>query len=226
MSVKSNLEALYKEFPPEREVRLVVVSKYATIPRMIEAYESGIRDFGESRIQDAEKKLSQLPSEMLNNVRWHFIGHLQRNKIKKTLHNRFWLIQSLDSVELAEQLSRLNMEQGTRQAVLLQVNLTRESQKSGFLEEALLRDYPQLIRLPGLIIRGLMTIGPHTQQAEESRQHFCHLKSLRDQLVEAFDHPLPELSMGMSEDFQHAIACGATIVRIGNRIFEPRSFGE
>ncbi len=219
--IRNRIETLRSQLPADGSVRLVAVSKYAGLPQIIDAYRAYIRDFGESRIQDVNRKLEALPPDMAANIRWHFIGHLQSNKARFTLGNRFWLIHSVDSVALADRLSRMNVEAGTRQAVLLQVNLTEEPQKSGFLEQALVQEYPRLLTLPGLEIRGLMTIGPHTHDAAASRACFNRLHALRNRLVHDFGHPLPELSMGMSEDFNHAIECGATIIRIGNLIFAP-----
>lgn len=219
MSVKQNLNALMQEVPQDRTVRVVVVTKYATLEQMQDAFEWGIRDFGENKIQDYERKTAQLPPEFVSAVRWHFLGHLQSNKINKTLGNRFDLIHSIDSLELAQKLSNRNEQHRTQQPVLLQVNLTREPQKSGFPEEVLRDTFSHLIQLQGISIQGLMTIGPYTTDAQASKHCFCHLRDLRDQLVHQFGKPLPELSMGMSQDFAHAIECGATIIRIGNRIF-------
>jgi PLP dependent protein len=220
--VSRNLDALAQELPAHRPVTLVVVSKYATADQMVEAFRWGVRDFGENRIQDVENKLKELPAEMRTEVRWHFLGHLQRNKAKKAVEMGFHLIHSLDSMALAQKLSVLSQEHSLQQPVLVQLNLTQEPQKTGFSEDALHQIYPQLIALPGLTIQGLMTIGPHPVNVNESKQIFCHLHDLRDRLVQAFGHPLPQLSMGMSQDFQHAIECGATIIRIGNRIFGSR----
>lgn len=220
--IKANLTRLFDDYPAlGKTVQLVAVTKYASIDQMIEAYEWGIRDFGENKIQDFERKQALLPKTVVKSVRWHLLGHLQRNKVNKTVPNRFTMIHSVDSLALASKLSERNEASQIRQSVLLQVNLTREPQKTGFLEEDLLEVYPQLLTLHGITIEGLMTIGPHTQNPEESRSCFCHLHELREQLKDKFELPLPQLSMGMSEDFDHAIECGATIIRIGNRILTP-----
>jgi PLP dependent protein len=218
-TVKQNLDDLFRTLPHDRQIRVVVVTKYASLPQMIEAYNCGMRDFGENKIQDYERKMQELPEEIGQSIQWHFIGHLQQNKVTKTFGNRFTLIHSVDSLSLAEKISNGNISGNIRQAVLLQINMTREPQKSGFLGEALLKDFPQLIELPGIDVKGLMAIGPHTDDAAERKRHFTHLHDLRDGLVQRFGFPLPELSMGMSQDFEHAIECGATIIRIGNRIF-------
>lgn len=219
MSVQENLAKIQQQLSAHKGVRLVAVTKYATLDQMREAFACGLRDFGENKIQDVERKQQALPSEMVEKVRWHFLGHLQRNKVKFTRHRRFHLIHSIDSWALAEKLSLLNQQDQVQQPVLLQVNITRDSQKSGFLEETLLAEFPRLITLPGLVIQGLMTIGPYPVEDALSRACFCRLRDLRRHLAETFDIPLPELSMGMSQDFHHAIECDATIVRIGDRLF-------
>lgn len=219
ISVAENVKTLYQSLPPEKNIRVVAVSKYASIPQMLEAYDAGIQDFGENKIQDLERKIQALPQAFLANVQWHFLGHLQRNKAAKTLTLPIALIHSLDSVALAEKLSALNEANGTCQSVLLQVNLTQEPQKTGFSEEDLFASFSHLVALKGIAIMGLMAMGPHTPNAQESKHYFCHLKELRNNLNMRFGHPLPELSMGMSEDYVHAIECGATIIRVGNRLF-------
>lgn len=219
MSVAENLETLYRELPPNRKIQVVVVTKYATIAQMHEAFNWGVRDFGENRIQDLSAKLAQLPEPMVNAVRWHFLGHLQRNKINKAVGLPLNLIHSLDSVALAQALSQAYAPTGKGQPVLAQVNVTQEPQKTGFGEETLKADFERLLELEGLQIKGLMAIGPHTHDGEASKATFNRLRMLRDMLSDTYAHPLPELSMGMSQDFAHAIECGATIIRIGNRIF-------
>lgn len=221
MSIQERLAELKKELPTNNPPRLVAVSKYATPAQMMEAYACGIRNFGESRIQDVETKFRTLPPEMVQDCRWHFIGHLQRNKVNKAVALGFHLIHSVDSLRLAEALSAAALTRGIRQAVLLQINLTDETQKSGFSESQIRQEFLRLLELPGLDIRGLMTIGPHTSDEQAVKSTFCELKRLQEQLIEQSGHPMSECSMGMSEDFHHAMQCGATILRIGSRIFGP-----
>lgn len=221
MSIQANVEAIYRQLPAERTVRVVGVSKYATLAQMQDAFDAGLREFGENKVQDAARKMAELPSPMVSTCRWHLLGHLQKNKARKAVSLGFALIHSVDSLALAELLSELSIERGTRQSVLLQLNLTREPQKSGFLLETLRQDYPRILALPGIMVAGLMTMGPHGADHAASKSVFCRLRDLRDDLVAACGHPLPELSMGMSDDYAHALECGATIIRIGNRIFGP-----
>jgi pyridoxal phosphate enzyme (YggS family) len=215
--IKDNLDTLQQQLPPD--VTLVAVTKYATLEQMIEAYEWGVRDFGENKIQDWERKLVDLPPEVAYGVRWHFLGHLQKNKAKHTVGGKIHLIHSVDSVALAQKLAILNEGAGTRQDVLLQVNISREPQKTGFLEEDLISAFPQIMDLSCLRLQGLMTIAPNTDNAAERHACFSRLHALRDMLSNQFSIPLPHLSMGMSDDFHHAIECGATIIRIGSHIF-------
>jgi len=215
MSFAEKYTALLKALPQDHAVRVVVVSKYATLDQMKEAYEAGIRDFGENKIQDVEAKSLVMPG-----IRWHMIGHLQKNKAKKAVELGVCLIHSIDSLALAQKVSDCSEALQRRQPVLLQVNITREPQKTGFLEEVLWRDFPQLMALHGLDVQGLMTVGPHTDDALQSIACFRYLHELRDKLKDQFACALPELSMGMSKDFFHAIESGATIIRIGSHLFE------
>ncbi len=215
MSLSEKYQALLQALPANHAVRVVAVTKYATMAQMMEAYEAGIRDFGENKIQDVEAKIHAFPE-----VRWHMIGHLQKNKAKKAVELGFDLIHSIDSLALAQKVSLYSEALERKQAVLLQVNITREPQKTGFPEEALWRDFPQLMALQGIDIQGLMTIGPYTDEVAQSIACFRHLHDLRDKLKDQFACALPELSMGMSKDFFHAIECGATIIRIGSHLFE------
>lgn len=220
MSIRQKFHDVLQQLPSDGLVRVVAVTKYATADRMIEAYEAGIREFGENKIQDVEAKFQKLPDEIVRNVRWHMIGHLQKNKAKKAVQLGFSLIHSIDSLELAQKISAACESLNMKQPALLQVNITREPQKTGFLEETLRQEFPQIMGLGGLDIQGLMTIGPHTDDALASIACFGHLHDLRDTLEDQFGHALRELSMGMSKDFNHAIKSGATIIRIGTHLFK------
>jgi PLP dependent protein len=221
MTIQDNINRLLLSLPQDRPIKLVAVSKYASTDQMIEAYEAGLRCFGESRVQDLIQKYSLLPLNIAQNIEWHFIGHLQQNKVKKAMGLNLSLIHSIDSVELAQKLSDLHHQQHSIQDILLQVNLTREPQKFGFLEEDLWTKFSQLMDLPGIRIQGLMTIGPHTDDVSLSKACFQSLHDLRNKLEDKYHHALPELSMGMTQDYIHAIECGATIIRLGTLIFSP-----
>ena len=193
-------------------VELCAVSK--TFPPEIirEAMDAGQTLFAENRTQEAMVKIPLLPP-----ARWHLIGHLQSNKVRKILP-MVEMIHSVDSVELARDISRIATELGVRRKVLLQVNVARDDAKFGFTVTGVTAALPELLALPGIIIRGLMTIPP---LEGDPRPHFAALRGLRDALA-APGHPLPELSMGMSGDFREAIAEGATIIRVGSAIFGGR----
>ncbi len=184
-------------------IRTVIASKYFSAEEMLALYREGVRDFGENRVGEVLAKKSLLPED----VRWHFIGHLQRNKVRKVL-GLFALIHSIDSVELAEKISKTTRE---KQKILLQVNTTGETTKGGFSPKELPEAFRKIKALSFLEVRGLMTIGPDTDDRNRSQKAFRLLRELRDFL----DPSLPELSMGMSGDYPSAIEEGATLLRIG-----------
>ena len=200
------------------EIELVAVSKTHPAEMVQAALEAGQSLFGESRVQEARLKMPLLPARL----RWHFIGHLQKNKIRHALP-LFELLHGIDSLALAEDLDRIAEEDGMRPRVLLQVNVAGEASKHGFSPEALRRDLEALLSLGRLTIEGLMTIPPLAPEAEASRRHFVALRDLRDRLEAEFDLRLPQLSMGMSDDFPIAIEEGATLVRVGSAIFGQRT---
>jgi hypothetical protein len=150
---------------------------------------------------------------------WHFIGHLQTNKVKQAI-GRFSLIQSVDSLHLAQEISRVAAQNDVTQHVLLQVKIADDEAKFGFSAEQLTEVFPQILQLANIQIDGLMTITPLTEDENLWRQCFNGLKQLRDDLEKTHGVSLPELSMGMSGDWQEAITCGATMVRIGRAIFQ------
>ena len=199
------------------QIELVAVSKTHTAEKVQEAIEAGQLLFGESRVQEARAKIPLLPSRL----RWHFIGHLQKNKIRHAL-SLFELFHGIDSLVLAQEMERIAEEEGVRPRVLLEVNVAGEASKHGFSPEALRRDLEAALSLGRLTIEGLMTLPPFAPEAEASRQYFIALRKLRDQLEAEFDVRLPQLSMGMSGDFPIAIEEGATLVRVGTAIFGER----
>ena len=198
-------------------VELVAVSKTHPAEKVQVAVEAGQLLFGESRVQEARVKIPLLPSRL----RWHFIGHLQKNKIRQALP-LFELFHGIDSLALAEDMQRIADEAGMQPRVLLEVNLAGEASKHGFSPEALRRDLEALLSLGRLTIEGLMTIPPLAPEPEASRQYFVALRELRDQLEAECNVRLPQLSMGMSDDFPIAIEEGATLVRVGTAIFGKR----
>lgn len=200
------------------EIELVAVSKTHPPEAVVEAIEAGHLLFGESRVQEARAKIPLLPGR----ARWHFIGHLQRNKIRHALP-LFELFHGIDSLEIARDLDRIASEAGVFPRLLLEVNVAGEASKFGFSPAKLRAQVEELLALDRLQIEGLMTIAPFAPEAEASRPHFVALRELRDQLQTEFRLPLPRLSMGMSGDYAVAVGEGATIVRVGTAIFGTRS---
>jgi PLP dependent protein len=219
----SQIQAVIRQHATAASVTLVAVSKYASIEQIIEAYEAGIRNFGENKVQDALVKMEQLPLEFQQEIQWHFIGSLQSNKAKKTV-GRFSLIHSIDSLKLAQVLSRHNADEKKRQPVLLQVNLSEDAERHGFMPDEVGSALSLMLGLDGIAVRGLMGMAPSEaslgDDPEAVKSVFCRLRDLRDQLERDLKISLPELSMGMSQDYTHALACGATIIRIGNYLFK------
>ena len=199
------------------DVRLVAVSKTYPPAVIQEAWNSGQHVFGENRVQDALPKIAELPAE----AEWHFIGHLQSNKIRKALP-AFTLIHGVDNLELAQQINRIAGEMGLTANILLEINVSGEATKFGFSPADLRENLEGLLCLPNIRINGLMTMAPYSEDPETARPVFSKLRILRDELAAQSGQALPELSMGMSGDFEVAIQEGATIVRIGSSIFGHR----
>ena len=200
------------------DVELVAISKTHEAEKVRAAFDAGQQLFGESRVQEARAKIPLLPSA----ARWHFVGRLQRNKVRHALP-LFELFHSVDSLELARDMNRIAEEEGLRPRILLEVNVAGEGSKIGFAPETLRGQMETLLELPRLTIEGLMTIPPLAPEAEASRRFFAALRELREQFSGEFQVSLPQLSMGMTGDFMVAIAEGATLVRVGTAIFGTRT---
>jgi len=199
------------------DVRLVAVSKTYPPAVIQEAWNAGQHVFGENRVQDALPKIAELPAE----AEWHFIGHLQSNKIRKALP-AFTLIHGVDNLELAQQINRIAGEMGLTANILLEINVSGEASKFGFSPTDLRQNLEDLLCLPNIRINGLMTMAPYSEDPELARPVFSKLRILRDELAAKTGQSLRELSMGMSGDFEVGIEEGATIVRIGSSIFGHR----
>jgi pyridoxal phosphate enzyme (YggS family) len=201
---------------PSSAVTLVAVSKTMPAAAIREAVSAGVKILGENRVQEAREKIEALPGA----VEWHLIGHLQTNKAKLAV-GLFDCIHSLDSIRLAQELGRYAEEAGRRLRCLVEVNVGEETQKSGAAAAEVRPLLEAARRLPQLSIQGLMTIPPFLPDSESVRPFFRRLRDLRDRL-ESEGWTLPDLSMGMSHDFEVAIEEGATLVRIGTAIFGSR----
>ena len=200
------------------DIALVAITKTHPAENVREAIEAGQTLFGESRVQEARVKIPELPS----NIRWHFVGHLQKNKVRQAL-SLFEMIHSVDSLALAQDINRIAEEEGLYPRVLLQVNVAGEGSKFGFTCDDLHEKMEALLALPRLSIEGLMCIPPLAAEPEDSRKFFAQLPEFRDSLQKKFSVKLPQLSMGMTQDFPIGIEEGATLLRVGTAIFGERS---
>jgi hypothetical protein len=204
-------------------VRLVPASKTQPVDVLRDAYACGLREFAENRVQELAEKAAQLPRD----VTWHMIGSLQRNKVRRAVEHA-GLIQSVDGVRLAEAIGAIARERGSGMRVLLEVKTSNERTKHGFAPEEILRGARAVAAVDGLILDGLMTLGPSPEPGASgpderaTRAAFAMLRRCAQEVAAAGIGPMRELSMGMSGDFEWAIEEGATIVRVGTSLFGPR----
>ena len=212
-------EACLRSGRKPEDVTLIAVSKTKPVSRMEEAYEEGCLDFGENKVQEIVRKLPELPHD----VRWHMIGHLQRNKVKMII-DKVSLIHSVDSVRLAEQIEEEAAKAGKIVNILLEVNVAKEESKYGFWPENLKAAVREISCFPHISIKGLMTIAPFVENPENNRKHFKKLRQLSvDMQQKTIDNvSMSVLSMGMTGDYEVAIEEGATLIRVGTGIFGAR----
>lgn len=201
------------------EVLLVAVTKTKPIEMLQEAYDAGVRDFGENKVQEILKKAPLLP----NDIRWHMIGHLQKNKVRQLI-DQVVMIHSVDSIELAKEIEKEASKKNVVMDILLEVNVAKEESKSGFYVEKVQEALEQIAAYPHICIKGLMTIAPFVETSEENRDIFKKLYQLCvDIKRKNIDNVnMSVLSMGMTGDYEVAIEEGATIIRIGTGIFGTR----
>jgi len=234
-SIKENLlgvmerieKAARKVGRDPNEIKLVAVSKTVEAARIKEAIEAGVSILGENYVQEAQKKIEEVGRPACTErfgegrpVSWHFIGHLQSNKVKYAIR-LFDMVHSLDSIPLAEELNR-RAEQADRVIrVMIEVNLSKEATKFGTDEEVVVNLAKRIQNLKHLLLEGLMTMPPYFDSPEMSRPYYIALRALKERMVKE-GVPMKELSMGMSNDFEIAIEEGATYVRVGTAIFGPR----
>jgi len=202
-------------------VTLIAVSKTKPPEMLREAYDAGIRDFGENKVQELMDKMPVMPED----IRWHMIGHLQRNKVKYVV-GRVWMIHSVDSLRLAEEISREAVKQQVTVRILLEVNVAGEESKYGVTLKEAVSLVEAVAKLPGIHIEGLMTIAPNVEKAEENRIYFKNLRHLSvDISRKNIDNVnMNVLSMGMTGDYSVAVEEGATCVRVGTGIFGHRDY--
>ena len=226
MNPAENLEAVRQRIKAacdrsDREpnsITLLAVTKSQPPEIVAAAAELGLIFFGENKIQEARAKIPLCPGKL----RWHFIGHLQSNKCRDAVE-LFEMIQSVDSLPLAQEINRRCEQAAKRMPILLEVNVAGETSKFGYQPEKLLAELKEIHALMRLEIRGLMTVPPWSAEPEKARPFFQQLRELKTRCEQVVGMPLPHLSMGMSGDFETAVALGTTYVRVGTAIFGERS---
>ena len=204
---------------PER-VKLVAVTKYpiVTKDKLEELMKNGIFTFGENRVQVLEEKLELLGEEK-NKIKWNFIGNLQKNKVKYII-NFIDMIHSINKLSLAQEIDKRAEKIGRKIDVLIEINLSGEDSKEGYDLNEFYQDIPELIKLKNLNICGLMTMAPNTDDKDLIRGSFKKLREIKEEVNNKFNNNLTELSMGMSGDYKIALEEGATIIRIGSKLYE------
>ena len=226
MDLAANLETIRQRIRTACEragrnpdsVTMLAVTKMQPPEVVQAAAKLGLILFGENKVQEAKAKMPLCPG----NLRWHMIGHLQSNKCRDAVE-LFKMIQSVDSLSLAQEINKRAEQAAKRMPVLMEVNVAGEASKFGYQPERLLAELKELNALPRIEIHGLMTVPPWSPEAEKARPHFRRLREIKVQCEQILGAPLPHLSMGMSGDFEIAIEEGATMVRIGTELFGPRA---
>ena len=204
-----------------QDVRLIAVSKTKPVSLLQEAYDAGIRDFGENKVQEIIEKYDKLP----NDIRWHMIGHLQRNKVKYII-DKVCLIHSVDSLRLAEEINKEAIKHNLIMPILIELNVANEDSKFGLSVSDCIEMITEISLLPNIRIKGLMTVAPFVDNPEENREYFQAMKQLSvDIMKKNIDNVCMDiLSMGMTGDYEVAIEEGATYVRVGTGIFGERNY--
>ncbi len=217
-TIKRNLLQIQEEIAPYRP-NIIAVTKYFDQNAIIDAYKAGLRDFAESRVIEAFEKINGLPLEIKENSKFHFIGHLQTNKVKKAVET-FDYIHSVDSLRLAEKISEEAGKIGKKQKVLIQVNNAEEEQKFGLSKKELNQVFGEIIKLDNLEVVGVMNMAPLGAEDDELKKLFSEIFEIRNNLEKEFNCNLKEISMGMSQDYKIAAREGSTMLRIGRKLFE------
>lgn len=214
-------EACRKSRRRREDVTLVAVSKTHPVETLKEAYDLGIRIFGENKAQELTEKYEALPKD----IKWHMIGHLQRNKVKYVI-DKAALIHSVDSLRLAEEIEKEAKKRGITANILIEVNVAGEASKFGIRPEELSRFTEKIVEFPHICVKGLMTIAPYVENPEKNRPVFASLRKLSVDIAQESAHNISMsiLSMGMTGDYRVAIEEGATIVRVGTGVFGERSY--
>ena len=241
MSIRDNLKQVHENIAtacakvnrsPD-DITLVAVSKKKPVSAILEAIEAGQQHFGENRVEEGMEKIPAVNQQISESVTWHMVGHIQTRKAKHVLP-LFDTIHSVDTLKLAQKLSRLGTEHNQELDILLEVNVSGEEAKYGFqgynwtvnrdLKKQLWHDFQEILELPNLKICGLMTMAPFVEQIETTRPVFADLFALKEELSNSFEVDMSQLSMGMTNDYSIAIEEGATLVRVGRAIFGERQY--
>ncbi|MFZ7122050.1 MAG: YggS family pyridoxal phosphate-dependent enzyme [Eubacteriaceae bacterium] len=217
MKIKTNLESIKKQIPPS--VELVVVSKNRTLDEVQEVVDNGITNLGENRVQQLLSKYDNIKGD----VNWHFIGHLQTNKVKYII-DKVCLIHSVDSLKLAQEIQRQSVKHDKITDILIQINVSKEKSKYGINIEEYEDFLESLKQMKNINVKGLMTIAPYTEKIEETRYIFSELKEIYDKIkineIAYFNVEMKTLSMGMTNDYLIAIDEGSNMIRVGRGVFE------
>lgn len=216
-TIERNLSQIQEEIVPYKP-NIIAVTKYFDESAIVQAFDAGLRHFGESRVIEAIEKINNLPKEVKNNSKFHFIGHLQSNKVRKVVEN-FDYIHSVDSLKLAELISEEALKSGKIQNVFLQLNNAEEEQKFGFSKEELFEVFESIQKLSGLKIAGLMNMAPFGVEEKVLEDLFTDVASTKEALEKQYNCKMDDISMGMSSDYKVAARCGSTMLRVGRKLF-------
>lgn len=215
--IKERLLQIQEDVAPCKP-NIIAVTKYFEAQATVDAYNAGLRDFAEARINEAIDKINSLPEVVRKNSKFHFIGHLQSNKVNKAV-KFFDFIHSVDSFNLAEKISKAALEQGKIQKIFLEVNFAEETNKYGYSEKLLYEEFPKIIKLEHLDILGLMSMAPLGANEKFLYELYSKVVTIQRFLSEKYSICMNETSMGMSQDYIIAAKCGATQLRIGRKLF-------
>lgn len=217
LELKNDIE---KYSPNPKEVILLPTTKYVDAKGVLEVVKAGCRVVGENRVQALEEKRNILKNLGETDIEWHFIGNLQKNKVKY-IASYIEMIHSVNKVSLASEIDKRAKQNNRRIKILLEVNISKEESKEGYSIDRLYEELPALLKLENIEICGLMTMAPFTNEEKDIRKVFSDLRKLKDELNEThFNGALIELSMGMTNDYKIALSEGATILRVGSKIFK------
>ena len=216
-TVKTNLLQIQDNIAPLKP-NIIAVTKYFDNSAIIAAYNAGIRDFAEARINDAISKIESLPQDIRENSKFHFIGHLQSNKVAKVVRY-FDFIHSVDSLHIAQKISAEVVKINKIQKIFLEVNFQNEEQKFGFSLDTLESEFLEIQKLKNIQVLGLMSMSPLGADKDFLTELFTKVRDVQNALNEQYDVSMKELSMGMSQDYAIAARCGATMLRIGRKLF-------